>query len=310
MSEPPEIWRGGVNTWECDEMGHMSVRFYIQRFMEGAASLARLLGMETAFAAHATSTLLVRTHHLRFQREAHAGAPLHMTGAVAEMGETRAVFLQVLRHSLTGEPAATALLEAEHVEPKSLRPFAWPARVAAAAEALTQAAPSFAAPRGLSGAPATPTASGARADALGLPCLGRGTVRPAELDVFGRMRPDAVIGRISDGVPSLIADVRRAVKASAGEEVRRLGGAVLEYRVLYLAPQEAGDHVELRSGFSGFGEKTQRLVHWLIDPVTGAATASAEALAVNLDLDARSVVPIAPEARALLDHLVVPGLAL
>jgi acyl-CoA thioester hydrolase len=100
------------------------------------------------------------------------------------------------------------------------------------------------------------------------------------------------------------------VKASAGEEVRRRGGAVLEYRVLYLAPQEAGDHVELRSGFSGFGEKTQRLVHWLIDPVTGAATASAEALAVNLDLDARSVVPIAPEARALLDHLVVPGLAL
>ena len=24
-----EVWRGGVNTWECDEMGHLNVRFYV-----------------------------------------------------------------------------------------------------------------------------------------------------------------------------------------------------------------------------------------------------------------------------------------
>ena len=30
-----EVWRGGVNTWECDEMGHLNVRFYVARAMEG-----------------------------------------------------------------------------------------------------------------------------------------------------------------------------------------------------------------------------------------------------------------------------------
>ncbi|MEI9891118.1 MAG: hypothetical protein WDN45_11635 [Caulobacteraceae bacterium] len=24
-----EIWRGGVTPWQCDEMGHMNVRFYL-----------------------------------------------------------------------------------------------------------------------------------------------------------------------------------------------------------------------------------------------------------------------------------------
>jgi len=23
-----EVWRGGVNSWELDEMGHMNVRYY------------------------------------------------------------------------------------------------------------------------------------------------------------------------------------------------------------------------------------------------------------------------------------------
>jgi len=77
-----EIWRGGVNTWECDEMGHMNVRFYVARAMEGLVGLAAALGLPHAFAAHAGATLLVREQHIRFLREARAGAALHMTGGV------------------------------------------------------------------------------------------------------------------------------------------------------------------------------------------------------------------------------------
>ena len=33
-----ELYRGSINTWECDEMGHMNVRFYVARMMEGLAS--------------------------------------------------------------------------------------------------------------------------------------------------------------------------------------------------------------------------------------------------------------------------------
>ena len=86
----PEIWRGGVNTWECDEMGHMNVRFYLTKATEGLAGLAAELGMAHAFAPHAEATLLVTDHHVRFLKENHAGAALYMTGAVLSMGEVDA----------------------------------------------------------------------------------------------------------------------------------------------------------------------------------------------------------------------------
>ena len=33
-----EVYRGSINTWECDEMGHMNVRFYVAKMMEGLAA--------------------------------------------------------------------------------------------------------------------------------------------------------------------------------------------------------------------------------------------------------------------------------
>ena len=98
----------------------------------------------------------------------------------------------------------------------------------------------------------------------------------------------------------LLAPVRKAVVEALPDQPKRIGGAVLEYRLIYLDWPMAGDHVELRSGLQGFDEKTQRMNHWLLDPVSGKAWATSEAVAVNFDLDARKIIPIQPEARAVL----------
>jgi acyl-CoA thioester hydrolase len=304
-----EIWRGGVNTWECDEMGHMNVRFYISRFMEGLAGLALRLGLPEAFSARSTATLIVRDHHLRFLREAHAGAALHMTGGVIELGETDALVLQVLIHTRTGEPCATALTRVSHSAPTG-RDFPWPARTRAAAAALRVEIPSFAAPRSIGSAPVEPSASLEAADRLGVGCAARGAVAPSDCDAFGRMRPEVFIGRVSDGVPGLLSSVRQAVTAAAGDTVRRVGGAVLEYRLIYLAWPMAGEHLELRSGLRGFDDKTQRMIHWLLDPVSGRPWGVSEAVAVNLDLDARKIISIPPAVREALAAHVTEGLTL
>ncbi len=91
MNEPVEIWRGGVNTWECDEMGHLNVRFYVSRAMEGLVGVAGALGLPGAFRANAGATLLVKDHHIRFLREARPRAALHMVAGVLEIGEADAV---------------------------------------------------------------------------------------------------------------------------------------------------------------------------------------------------------------------------
>ena len=64
-----EVWRGGVNTWECDEMGHMNVRFYVARAVEGLVGLAGALGLEGAFRPNAEATLLITDQrHVRARR--------------------------------------------------------------------------------------------------------------------------------------------------------------------------------------------------------------------------------------------------
>lgn len=303
-----EVWRGGVNTWECDEMGHMNVRFYVARFMEGLAGMALRLGLPQAFTVRANASVLVKEHHIRFLKEAHAGAPLHMTGGVVEIDACGAVLLLVMRHTGDDAPCATALTRVDHAAPGG-RPFPWPARTRRAAEALMIEVPPFAAPRSIGFEPTDTIASLEAADRLGLGCSGRGAIGAQDCDALGRMRPEIFIGRVSDGVPGLLAPVRRAVIEALPQRPQRVGGAVLEYRLIYLGWPMAGDHVELRSGLRGFDDKTQRMNHWMLDPVSGRAWGTSEAVAVNFDLDTRKIIPIAPAAREALAPFVTEGLS-
>lgn len=310
MTEGIEIWRGGVNTWECDEMGHMNVRFYVTKAVEGLVGLAAALGLPHAFALHAGATLLVREQHIRFLREARAGAALHMTGGVVEMGEDDARFLLLLWHSESGALAASFQTVVTHVTSAEGRAFPWPERTREQAAALTLPVPDQAAARSVSLAPAASLAGQARADELGLIRIAQGAVSPADCDVFGRMRPEQFIGRVSDGIPRLIRSFRETVVRGSDEQPTRVGGAVLEYRLVHLDWPRAGDRLEIRSGLKDADTRTKRMVHWMIDPETGKAWGTSEAVAITFDLDTRKIVPITEAARAELLKHAVAGLAL
>jgi acyl-CoA thioester hydrolase len=308
--EGAEIWRGGVNTWECDEMGHMNVRFYVVKAVEGLAAMAALLGLPDAFTEQANSTLLVREQHIRFLKEAHAGSVLHMVGGVVEMGEDDARLIQLLVHSATGEIAASFQTVVAHVTPREGRPFPWPARARQRAEGLMMAVPDRAQARSLSLAPFETIASLEKAEALGLLRIGLGAISGQDCDVFGRMRTEVFIGRVSDGIGALVKGLRDVVAANAPVVPARVGGAVLEYRLVQLDWPRAGDRFELRSGLVGADSRTMRLVHWMVDPDSGQVWGTSEAVAITFDLDARKVVPIEPAAHDALMRQAKAGLAL
>lgn len=305
-----EIWRGGVNTWECDEMGHMNVRFYVFRAVEGLAALAARLGMSGAYAADANSTLLVREQHIRFLRESHAGAALHMVGGVVEMGESEARLIQILIHSGSGEIAATFQTVVAHVTARDGLAFPWSDRARQAAEALAMEIPEKARSRSVALDPVESEASLERAEALGLLRIGLGVIAPQDCDVFGRMRPEIFISRVSDGIGALVGPLRKIVAESADPAPTRTGGAVLEYRLVQLNWPRAGDRFELRSGLVGADARTMRLVHWMVDPDSGKAWGTSEAVAITFDLDARKAVPVSDAARAAMMKTAVAGLAL
>ena len=307
-AEPVEVWRGGVNTWECDEMGHMNVRFYLARAQEGLAGLAARLGALRAFTPRASATLHVREHHIRYVREARAGAALVMTGGVVEMGETEAVLVLLMTHAASGEPCAAVTARVEHAAPAQGRPFPWPARVREAARGLTIQTPAWARPRSIPGHTARPTDCGLQqAQALGLECVVRTVVTAQDCDVFGRMGPERVLGRVSEGVGGLLSGLREAIAEASG--VSRVGGAALEMRLDYREFPGAGDHIEVRSGLMALEDKVQRIGHWVLDPIEGRVWATVQVTAANFDLDARKVIPIPDDVRRRFAHRVTPGFA-
>jgi acyl-CoA thioester hydrolase len=299
-----EVWRGAVNTWECDQMGHMNVRFYVAHAMEGLAGLAAALGLPGAFRANAEATLLVKDHHIRFLREARAGAPLYLVTGVVEMGESEARLIQLLVHAGSGELAASFQTLVVHATSREERAFPWSDRTRALAAALVMEVPERAAPRSLTLEASAGGASLAEAERLDLIHLAKGAFTAQDCDVFGRVGVEHIIGRVSDGVPTLGAAL------GGGPRREGVGGAVLEYRLAYAERPRAGDRYDVRSGLMSFDDRSQRVAHWVLDPETGAPWATGEAVAVSLDLAARKIIPLADEAKGRLKGRVTPGLSL
>jgi acyl-CoA thioester hydrolase len=143
-----EVYRGSINTWECDEMGHMNVRFYVAKMMEGLAEFAHVAGLTQSFRPRARSTLTPRDQHIRFIREAHAGKPFTMTACVLDVTETSVLLYQQIDHA-TGEVCAAYRTWIDHVDVDTHQPFPWSAATLAAFDRLKDTPPAETAPRSL-----------------------------------------------------------------------------------------------------------------------------------------------------------------
>ena len=75
---PAPLYQGSANVWECDDGGHLNIRFHHERLTMGLMHFAQALEMPHAFAAHAGATLVPRDLHVRFHREARPPARFAM----------------------------------------------------------------------------------------------------------------------------------------------------------------------------------------------------------------------------------------
>jgi acyl-CoA thioester hydrolase len=284
-----EAWRGGVNPWQCDQMGHMNVRFYVAYAMEALAAFAGALGMPRAFTPKAVSSLAVREHHIRFLKEARAGEPLHLRLGVLQMDDSEASLLQVLYHSGLGQPAAAFHTRLAHIRASDAQAFPWSSAVLERAGALQVETPDELKPRSLVPGQARADASLARAEKLRMDRYGSGSFTPQDCDAFGRVSPAAIMARLGDGSAHEVA----AVRQMAGQP---LGVAVVEYRLAHLDWPGAGDRYDIRSGLKAAGPRRLTLEHWILDPESGRPWAVAEVVLVPFDLKARKALALPDEA--------------
>jgi acyl-CoA thioester hydrolase len=307
-----ELWRGCANAWECDHVGHLNTRYYVVRVEQALAALARRLELADVIdSATAGHRLLVKAQHMRFLREARAGAALHATGQVLSWGRDEADVLFLLHHSRSGQVAATFRLSLAYVERGSGRPEPWPEQATRAASALTCEAPSEAQPRSISLAGTRVTASLERARELGLRTTGLGTVMPDVCDAQGHWRLSGFMGRVADSIPHLgNGEWREVLARTTPGGPLRVGSALIEFQTVHVRWPRSGDGCEVRSGLAGCTERVTHSSHWLLDPETGAPWAAVRTVGIALDLDARRALPLTAEAQAAYRAASVPELEL
>jgi acyl-CoA thioester hydrolase len=308
---PVEVWRGCANAWECDHVGHLNTRYYVARVEQSLAALARRLELADVIDGAGGYQLLIKAQHMRFLREARAGAALHATGQVLTWGHGEADVLFLLHHSGSGEVAATFRLSLAYVERGSGRCVPWPAEATRAASALLCEAPSEAKPRSVSLEGAEVTASMERARQLGLRTTGLGTITPDVCDAHGHWRLSAFMGRVADSIPHLRnGDWREVLARTTPGGPLRVGSALIEFQTVHVRWPRIGDGCEVRSALAGCTERVTYSSHWLLDPETGAPWAAVRTVGIALDLDARRALPLTAEAQAAFRAASVPGLGL
>jgi acyl-CoA thioester hydrolase len=306
-----DIYKGMANTWECDENGHLNVRYYAAKVGEGLASLWHAIGLPRAARRASGLEMAITDQHLRFLREMHPGWGLYGRAGFLEVGTDHVrVYVELLNGHTDAVSATFNMLIVSRDRKTGVR-MPLPGPVRARAEALMTDLPPHGAPRSIDLGPPGIFAAGAptlaETDGMGLIEITRGVVQPIECDEGGRMLPEFYIGRISDGVVHLSRHFR-PVETGKERSTTKYGGAVLEYRLRFNKPLHEGNIVVVRSGLKHVGEKANHIVHWTFNGETGELVSASEAIGITLDLEARKVVAMPDDRKRHLETLVVTGL--
>lgn len=260
-----ESHRSFVNTWECDDNAHMNVQFYFKRFDEAARFFAGMNGGDMAGP-------LPRTRHVRYHSELHAGGIARMRSGIVADGRFAGFTVHVLDNMETGQIAATALDA--------------PSGPAAAGPRVHQRDIAPALPKGIAPEPAVPERPEAVL-ALGGLVSSRTIVQPMQCDATGELLAQGFVGRLSDAAAHVweVAGVGIATLRERG-----YGRVALEMKLTHHRPAKAGEALLIHSRPILTGGKALQLHHEMSRFPDGAPIATAQVVAVILDLATRKSV--------------------
>ncbi len=301
-----ETYRGYVDTWECDDVGHMNVQFYMAKLSSALEHFRIAIGLGPRGAAGKGLVLWPSEDHIHFKDELRTSDTVTIETGVLDADDHGVAVYSAVREAVSGGLSATIITRLKPLSPTLSAPRPLPETSRSAALALKTTLPDEARPRSVSNS--LPSLTLAGATAKGLISTYRGVVHPMHCTAEGYMLQQHYMGRYSEGGGHFWAGVgldRQSLK-SAG-----IGIVFVENQHTYLRPIMAGTALRIMSGLIGVGRKTISLAHFMFDAETGEAVARSSATALLLDLEARRSADLTEDQRTRLvslmtDHGVAP----
>jgi acyl-CoA thioester hydrolase len=303
-----ELWRGCANAWECDELGHLNVRFYLAKAWEAVGDLSERISMSGAFGPGSVATLLPRDISIRYLGEVHPGTPLVIEGAIVHVKAKSAGIYLIVRNAASNSVSAIFTMRLDHCVAGSRKRFAWPNRIRSELDARLSEIPEAATPRSLYTGPRKKRICLSDADALKLAEIGRGRINPEDCGPFRQMMPEHLQGKISNSVANFSEAFPEQTAAHASGSVK-IGGALLEGRICVRRWPKIGDGYVIRSGVQYADRNIRSIIHWVFDK-QGRLLWSMQGIAGILDLSARKLVKADDTTLAELERVSKPELSL
>ena len=282
-------YRGSVNRWECDENDHLNVRFCEKKLWQ--TLVGGLLELDLISATEVDDLpARITCQHLRFQQESRIATPI--SGFVSLLSTAVSKEFNVLaqlRHSVSGEPLCSALVAISGL--------------AHGEATVSEDEITHGLPRGIDADSPYHVLNLASALEKGFVVTGRGVIQPNECTNSGCLLPYNYMARTSDSMPNLWSHLAGDERVTDAE-----GGAVVEFRRHYHQPLREHQTLVVVSGLLDAQGKIQRFGHLLFDARTQQCYASAQAVAVRMDLQARKAIALSEEDLASLLHKQVQPL--
>ena len=119
MSEPLVTYVGSVYPWQCDQVGHMNVTFYMAKFDEASWQLFTHLGMDGAYFRTRKGGMAGVDQHTTYSRELQPGDCVRVTTTLTDARPKRITFRHEMVEVSSGEVAAVCTITAVHIDPET-----------------------------------------------------------------------------------------------------------------------------------------------------------------------------------------------
>ncbi len=295
-----DTWQGEAVNWEIDELGHLNMRHYMTKAQQARQMFLMQMGLVHAFEKGTPSTVRVREFHVRYAREALPGAALRIETGITRLGQDDMTLLHVMYHK-DGSVAATIHEQLEHIYLLTHKTFQWPRRLMDKAKPYVMEVPDFAKPKGLSDAKMT----GANLETIekwGCHVIGRGVFQSWETGNSDTVCAQNILGRLSESIRHFEYGWPEGI--STGPVM----GVLLEIRHRIHNFPTSGQPFIICSGIEYADTKIRRLIHHIVNPVTGRPYGSYIAVNALIDLEKRKLALPSPEVQAILQQRIIPNL--
>ena len=305
-----------IQSNEIDHLGHMNVRFYMERALNANKLLMDSIGLgRTA----ANDQLLVqKDSYVRYHREQFQGSTLAVKGGVLDARPDGVRVYFELTNDAKAQLAATFIMVVGLVDRATRADLPIPAAALERASAAEVTLPDHGRPRTVDLAPprldlAFEDLAARLTEDLHDPMSRRfeRTIEATDCDEYGFLAEgqDAMFGGFRMPPPRANDAPAFGPMTFVSEEGHRLGWASMETRHLRLSQPRAGDIICSLGAEIGLGEKIRHSRRWMFNTATGALISLNDNVNVALDLDARRSIVIPPRLRRQLEQRHLPEFA-